>query len=53
MKDIDIAKLKLKGIPPLGVCTICIGKKDIGWQNHFGVIRKLESKSSDNLYRGE
>ena len=51
MKDIEVEKLKLKGVPPLGVCTICIGKKDIGWDNHFGVIRKLEG--ADYIYRGE
>ncbi|PKN34740.1 MAG: cobalamin biosynthesis protein [Deltaproteobacteria bacterium HGW-Deltaproteobacteria-19] len=51
MTDIDVDTLKLKGVPPLGVCTICIGKKDIGWDNHFGVIRKLEG--ADYLYRGE
>ena len=41
----------LRGVPPLGVCTICIGKKDIGWQEHFGVIRKLDAP--DTMYRGE
>ncbi len=41
----------LRGVPPLGVCTICIGKKDIGWQEHFGVIRKLDAP--DCIYRGE
>ena len=41
----------LRGIPPLGVCTICIGKKEIGWQNHFGVIRPLDS--SHDLFRGD
>ena len=41
----------LRGTPPLGVCTICVGKKEIGWQNHFGVVRPLESK--ENLFRGE
>jgi Ni2+-binding GTPase involved in maturation of urease and hydrogenase len=51
MKDIEVKKLQLKGVPPLGVCTICIGKKDIGWDQHFGVIRKLEG--ADYLYRGE
>ena len=49
--DIDKEKMMLKGEPPLGVCTICIGKKDIGWQNHFGVIRRLED--ADYLYRGD
>ena len=51
MKDIEVKKLQLKGVPPLGVCTICIGKKDIGWDQHFGVIRKLEG--ADYIYRGE
>lgn len=43
--------LELRGIPPLGVCTVCIGKKSIGWQNHFGVIRRLDD--DDNIYNGE
>ncbi|MDR2845861.1 MAG: cobalamin biosynthesis protein [Candidatus Methanoplasma sp.] len=43
--------IKLRGIAPLGVCTICIGKQDVGWHNHFGIIRKLED--NDNIYRGE
>lgn len=40
----------LKGNPPLGVCTICVGKKQIGWESHFGVVRSLDS---DLFYRGE
>jgi Ni2+-binding GTPase involved in maturation of urease and hydrogenase len=47
----DQKTITLKGIPPLGVCTVCIGKKGIGWQNHFGVIRKLDG--ADYLFRGE
>ncbi|MCX6689985.1 MAG: cobalamin biosynthesis protein [Methanoregula sp.] len=43
--------ISLRGTPPLGVCTICVGKKDIGWQHHFGVIRPLEE--ADNIYRGD
>ncbi len=43
--------ITLRGIPPLGVCTVCIGKTSIGWQNHFGVIRKLDG--ADYLYRGD
>ena len=43
--------LELRGVPPLGVCTVCIGKKSVGWQNHFGVIRRLED--ADNIYHGE
>jgi len=46
----DRDTIVLRGVPPLGVCTICIGKKEIGWQKHFGVIRKLEG---DYLYRGD
>ncbi len=40
----------LRGNPPVGTCTICVGKKDIGWQSHFGVVRSLENQ---NFYRGE
>lgn len=47
----DADAISLRGTPPLGVCTICIGKKEIGWQHHFGVIRPLEE--ADNLYRGD
>ncbi|MDD5299736.1 MAG: GTP-binding protein [Gallionella sp.] len=47
----DIKKpLMLKGSPPVATCTICAGKKDIGWEHHFGVLRKLDS---DLFYRGE
>ncbi|MFA6357378.1 MAG: GTP-binding protein [Candidatus Omnitrophota bacterium] len=42
--------LLLKGNPPVGVCTICVGKKEIGKEAHFGVLRTLES---DLFYRGE
>jgi len=47
----DPDTIVLRGAPPLGVCTICIGKTDIGWQHHFGVIRKLED--ADYVYRGD
>ena len=43
-------KLMLRGNPPVGVCTICVGKKEIGWQQHFGVVRQLEGEA---FYRGE
>ncbi len=52
-QDIDKNNLYLKGNPPIGTCTICIGKKDIGWQNHFGVVKKLSGQIADYLYRGE
>ena len=42
--------LLLKGSPPVAVCTICAGKKEIGWEHHFGVLRTLDS---DPFYRGE
>lgn len=47
----DADAIVLRGMPPLGVCTICVGKTDIGWQNHFGVIRKLDD--ADYLFRGD
>ena len=47
----DRKTITLRGIPPLGVCTICVGKRETGWQNHFGVIRKLDG--ADDLYRGD
>ena len=42
--------LYLRGNPPVGTCTICVGKKEIGWQSHFGVVRSLENQV---FYRGE
>jgi Ni2+-binding GTPase involved in maturation of urease and hydrogenase len=42
--------LFLRGNPPVGTCTICVGKKEIGWQSHFGVVRPLENQA---FYRGE
>jgi Ni2+-binding GTPase involved in maturation of urease and hydrogenase len=44
------AKLMLRGNPPLGTCTICAGRKEIGKEYHFGVLRPLEQ---DIFYRGE
>jgi Ni2+-binding GTPase involved in maturation of urease and hydrogenase len=46
-------ELLLKGNPPLGTCTICVGKKEIGWQHHFGVIKKLDGSIAEYMYRGE
>ncbi len=43
-------RLLLRGNPPVGTCTICVGKKEIGWQSHFGVVRALDNQ---NFYRGE
>ena len=43
-------RLMLRGNPPVGTCTICVGKKEIGWQSHFGVVRPLENQT---FYRGE
>ncbi len=43
-------RMFLRGNPPVGTCTICVGKKEIGWQAHFGVVRSLENQ---NFYRGE
>jgi Ni2+-binding GTPase involved in maturation of urease and hydrogenase len=43
-------QLELRGSPPVGTCTICVGRKTIGWQSHFGVVRPLENQL---FYRGE
>jgi Ni2+-binding GTPase involved in maturation of urease and hydrogenase len=48
-KDIEYPLL-LRGSPPIGTCTICVGKKEIGWKEHFGVVRPLEG---DIFYQGE
>ena len=50
---IDIGTLELKGNPPLGTCSICMGSKKVGWKNHYGVVRQLDSNSSDYMYRGD
>jgi Ni2+-binding GTPase involved in maturation of urease and hydrogenase len=42
--------MMLKGSPPVATCTICAGKRDIGWEHHFGVLRTLDS---DLFYRGQ
>jgi Ni2+-binding GTPase involved in maturation of urease and hydrogenase len=51
--EIEDGNLYLKGNPPLGTCTICVGKKDIGWRQHFGVVKKLDGQIAEYLYRGE
>lgn len=43
-------RLLLRGNPPVGTCTICVGKKEVGWQSHFGIVRPLENQI---FYRGE
>lgn len=45
-----VPNMLLRGNPPVGTCTICVGKKEIGWQSHFGVVRPLENQT---FYRGE
>jgi Ni2+-binding GTPase involved in maturation of urease and hydrogenase len=47
----NASSVTLRGTPPLGVCTVCIGKKEIGWKHHFGVIRTLDN--ADPIYRGD
>jgi Ni2+-binding GTPase involved in maturation of urease and hydrogenase len=47
----DLAEpLRLRGSPPVATCTICAGKREIGWEHHFGVVRSLDS---DPFYRGQ
>lgn len=48
-KDIE-QPMFLKGNPPVGTCTICVGKKEIGAKHHFGVLRTMEN---DLFYVGE
>ncbi len=54
--DLDVSQparppaLLLRGNPPVGTCTICVGKREIGWQSHFGVVRPLDNQV---FYRGE
>lgn len=52
-EEIDESTLELKGNPPLGTCSICIGSKKIGWQNHYGVVRQIDSNVADYMYRGD
>lgn len=52
-RDIDICTLELKGNPPLGTCSICMGSKKVGWKNHYGVVRELDSNCTDYMYRGD
>lgn len=52
-EEIRQADLMLKGNPPVGTCTICVGKKEVGWRHHFGVVKKLDRAIADYLYRGE
>lgn len=40
----------LRGNPPVGTCTICVGRKEIGAKNHFGVLRTMDQ---DLFYVGE
>lgn len=47
----DEDTIEVRGVPPLGVCTICVGKREIGWQRHFGVVRKLDG--ADWIFRGD
>lgn len=35
--------LMLKGSPPMATCTICVGKREIGWEKHSGLLRTLDS----------
>lgn len=48
---VDPSSITLRGIPPLGVCTVCIGKKNIGWSNHNGVLRRFDG--DELIFRGE
>lgn len=51
--EIDESKILLKGNPPLGTCTVCMGIKKMGWKNHYGVVRTIDSNAADYMYRGD
>jgi Ni2+-binding GTPase involved in maturation of urease and hydrogenase len=42
-KDIEFP-MYLRGNPPVGTCTICVGKKEIGAKHHFGVLRTMDQE---------
>ena len=45
LKTVDVEHpMFLRGNPPVGTCTICVGKKEIGAKNHFGVLRTMEQE---------
>jgi len=48
--DEIVEPLMLRGSPPVATCTICAGKREIGWEKHFGILRTLDS---DLFYRGQ
>ncbi|NVO01139.1 MAG: cobalamin biosynthesis protein [Bacteroidetes bacterium] len=48
-KEVELPMF-LRGNPPVGTCTICVGKKEIGAKNHFGVLRTMDQ---DLFYVGE
>jgi len=48
--DIQGIDFKMRGSPPVGTCTVCVGRKETGWQKHFGVVRPLDNGI---FYRGE
>ena len=51
--EVEEEGLLLKGNPPLGTCTIGVGKKEVGWKNHFGILQRLDGPLAECLYRGE
>ncbi|MCE1197715.1 MAG: hypothetical protein LWW85_01995 [Marinilabiliales bacterium] len=42
-RDVEFP-MYLRGNPPVGTCTICVGKKEIGSKNHFGVLRTMDQE---------
>jgi hypothetical protein len=44
-RSVDIEfPMFLRGNPPVVTCTICVGKKEIGAKNHFGVLRTMDQE---------
>ncbi|MFT3737415.1 MAG: GTP-binding protein [Breznakibacter sp.] len=45
LKSADVEMpMYLRGNPPVGTCTICVGKKEIGAKHHFGVLRTMDKE---------
>ncbi len=43
-------KYRLRGIAPVGVCTLCVGNRETGWDKNYGILRKI---TGEIFYKGE
>ena len=49
----EMDNIMLRGNPPLGTCTVCVGRKQIGWDKHYGIVRKITNGVAETMYRGD